>query len=174
MHVQDVAELSRPVEAITRSEIEDLLFLEADLLDAWRLQEWLALYTEDAHYRVSSPGLPMDASPDDCLFLVNDDPDRMRGRVTRLKKKTAHSEYPHSTTMHLYSNVRILDRPAADEVSVQASFMTTRVKDGITDTYFGKMRYAIVRIGSQLRIRDKRCDLAMEALNPQGRVTILL
>lgn len=98
----------------------------------------------------------------------------MRGRVTRLKKKTAHSEYPHSTTSHLYSNVRVIDQPTANEAVATASFITTRVKDGITDMYYGKMRYAIIRDGAQLRIRDKRCDLAMEALNPQGRVTILL
>ena len=172
--MSQAAEVSRPDAAITRAEVEDLLFLEADLLDAWRLDEWLQLYTEDAHYRVASPGLPMDASPDTSLFLINDDPDRMRGRVTRLKKKTAHSEYPRSTTSHLYANVRVLDQPAANEANATASFITTRVKDGVTDMYYGKMRYLIVRRGEHLRIRDKRCDLAMEALNPQGRVTILL
>ena len=35
-------------ERITRAEAEDLLFEEADLLDQWRLEEWLALYTADA------------------------------------------------------------------------------------------------------------------------------
>jgi p-cumate 2,3-dioxygenase beta subunit len=172
--LQQAAKVAPPAAAISRAEVEDLLFLEADLLDQWRLNEWLELYTADAHYRVASPGLPLDASPDTSLFLVNDDPSRMRGRVTRLKKKTAHSEYPHSTTSHLYGNVRVIEQPAADEAVVTASFVTTRVKDGITDMYYGKMRYRIVRQGAQLRIRDKRCDLAMEALNPQGRVTILL
>ena len=172
--MDQATEISRPVVSITRAEVEDLLFLEADLLDSWRLTEWLQLYTEDAHYRVASPGLPMDASPDTSLFLINDDPDRMRGRVTQLKKKTAHSEYPHSITSHLYSNVRVVDHPAANQAVASATFFTTRVKDGITDMYFGKMRYMIIRVGTHLRIRDKRCDLAMEALNPQGRVTILL
>jgi p-cumate 2,3-dioxygenase beta subunit len=172
--LEQVATAANKAEAITRTEVEDLLFLEAELLDAWRLNDWLKLYTEDAHYRVASPGLPHDASPDSNLFLVNDDPDRMRGRVTRLKKKTAHSEYPHSTTMHLYGNIRVVDRTDANEAVATASFMTTRVKDGITDMYYGKLRYLIVKDGGELRIREKRCDLAMEALNPQGRVTILL
>lgn len=172
--MERVAESSSCAGGITRAEVEDLLFLEADLLDAWRLSEWLGLYTEDAHYRVASPGLSPDASPDTSLFLINDDPDRMRGRVTRLKKKTAHSEYPHSTTMHQYGNVRIVERPAAGEAVATATFVTTRVKDGITDMFYGRLRYVIVRRGDDLRIRDKRCDLAMEALNPQGRVTIVL
>lgn len=76
--MDQVTELSRPAAAITRAEIENLLFLEADLLDQWRLNEWLDLYTPDAHYRVASPGLPMDASPDTSLFLVNDDPSNAR------------------------------------------------------------------------------------------------
>ena len=32
---------------ISRAEIEDFLFAEADLLDEWRLPEWLELFTED-------------------------------------------------------------------------------------------------------------------------------
>ncbi|MFD2580187.1 hypothetical protein ACFSTD_19700 [Novosphingobium colocasiae] len=35
-----------------RLKVEDLLFLEADLLDRWMLKEWLALFTEDAWYHV--------------------------------------------------------------------------------------------------------------------------
>ena len=45
-------------------------------------------------YLVPTPGMPMDCSPDTSLFLINDDRFRMESRVKRLKKKTAHSEYP--------------------------------------------------------------------------------
>ena len=43
---------------ITRSEAEDLLFEEAELLDQWKLDQWLALFTEDAAYLVPSTDLP--------------------------------------------------------------------------------------------------------------------
>jgi p-cumate 2,3-dioxygenase subunit beta len=33
--------------AITRAEVEDFLFAEADLLDGWQLNEWLALFDEE-------------------------------------------------------------------------------------------------------------------------------
>ena len=39
----------RPTD-VTRGEVEDLLFLEAALLDEWRMEEWLELWTEDAEY----------------------------------------------------------------------------------------------------------------------------
>ncbi len=42
----------------TRQQIEDFLFEEAALLDAWRLDEWLELLTEDATYRVPSNDRP--------------------------------------------------------------------------------------------------------------------
>lgn len=57
----------------TRSEVEDLLYLEADLLDAWKLKDWLALYTEDAEYEVPSADLPGDADPATSLFYIADD-----------------------------------------------------------------------------------------------------
>ena len=34
--------------AVSRAEVEDLLYHEADLLDSWKLDDWLALMTEDA------------------------------------------------------------------------------------------------------------------------------
>jgi p-cumate 2,3-dioxygenase beta subunit len=158
---------------VSRAEIEDLLFLEAELLDAWRLNEWLDLYTADARYLVPSPGLPSGASPDENLFLINDDRFRMRGRVNRLGKKTAHPEFPHSITMHSVSNVRIADR-SGDIIRVRGTFYTTRAKEGVVDVYFGRVFYSLVQTESGLRISEKRCELAMEALIPQGRITFIL
>ena len=43
--------MSKPVDPaamVTRAEVEDLLYYEADLLDNWRLDDWLGLLTEDA------------------------------------------------------------------------------------------------------------------------------
>ena len=39
-----------------RSRIEDFLYLEADLLDQWRLPEWLALSTDAALYEAKAQG----------------------------------------------------------------------------------------------------------------------
>ena len=33
--------------AITREQVEDFMFLEAEMLDEWRLKEWLGLFTAD-------------------------------------------------------------------------------------------------------------------------------
>jgi p-cumate 2,3-dioxygenase beta subunit len=157
----------------SRAEVEDLLYWEAELLDAWRLQDWLALFTEDAGYYVPSTDLPRDASADDSLFYIADDAVRLRERVTRLMKKTAHSEYPRSRTRHLVSNVRVLE-DAPERVVVTAAFATWRMKNGATDVYVGSSRYHLKRTPEGLRISEKRVFLDLEALRPHGRVSILL
>ena len=158
---------------ITRDDVEDFLYQEAELLDEWRLPEWLALFTDDAHYLVPSTDLSRDASPDNNLFYIADDRFRLGERVARLMKRTAHSEYPRSKTRHLVSNVRIRNR-TAEALEVGAAFVTYRTKDGVTDTFIGSNRYQIVPGGDGLRIREKRCHLDLDGLRPQGRVSILL
>ena len=162
----------RPTD-VTIAEAERLIYLEGEFLDDWRLDDWLQLYTGDMTYLVPSPGMPMDCSPDTSLFLINDDRFRMESRVVRLKKKTAHSEYPHSTTVHMYSNLRIAGQDA-DGTHVHGVFHVSRYRDGITDIFLGRMRYHLVKQGDDVLIRTKRCDLGVDQLVPQGRLTIIL
>lgn len=158
---------------ISRAAIEEFLFAEADLLDEWRLPEWLELFTDDATYSVPATDVPANASPDSSLFYVADDRFRLSERVKRLMKRTAHAEFPHSRTRHLVSNVRVRSRAEA-ELEVSSAFITFRTKDGVTDTYFGSNRYKLVQVERNLRIRDKRCLLDSEGLRMQGRVSIIL
>ena len=158
---------------LTRAEAEDLLFEEADLLDQWRLQEWLALYTADASYLVPSTDLPPGADPAKSLFYIADDRARMHERVVRLMKKSAHSEQPRSRTRHLVSNVRVA-ASQDDETPVSAAFVTFRTKHAVTDTYMGRLLYRLRQVDGQWRIREKRCELDLDGLRPHGRVSIIL
>jgi p-cumate 2,3-dioxygenase subunit beta len=161
------------MENVSRAEVEDFLFKEADLLDEWRLPEWLELFTDDAVYYVPATDLPADASPDTSLFYIADDRFRLSERVKRLMKRTAHAEFPHSKTRHVVSNVRIRQR-LENELDVGSAFITYRTKDGLTDTYFGTNRYRLVAQNGSFRIREKRCLLDSDGLRPQGRVSIIL
>jgi len=158
---------------ISHVTVEEFLFVEADLLDEWRLPEWLELFTDDATYSVPATDVPPNASPDSSLFYVADDRFRLSERVKRLMKRTAHAEFPHSRTRHVVSNVRIRSR-SEDELDVSSAFITFRTKDGVTDTYFGSNRYKLVQVEGNLRIREKRCLLDSEGLRMQGRVSIIL
>jgi p-cumate 2,3-dioxygenase subunit beta len=161
------------MDAIARTDVEDFLFAEAELLDEWRLPEWLELFTDDAIYYIPATDLAVDASPDNNLFYVADDRFRLSERVKRLMKRTAHAEFPHSRTRHLVSNVRIR-KHIGDDIEVSSAFITYRTKDGVTDTYFGSNRYRLVPGNGTFRIKEKRCLLDSEGLRAQGRVSIIL
>jgi len=159
---------------ITRSDVEEFLYREAALLDRWRLDDWLALFTDDAIYHVPTVGTAPDVTPDNTLFYVADDRVRLRERVVRLSKKSAHVEWPRSRTRHMVTNV-LIDERGDDELQVSAAFAVHRFKNGVSDVYVGSYRYRLqITADGKLMIREKRSMLDMDALRPQGRVSILL
>ena len=102
-----------------------------------------------------------------------DDRARLRERVVRLSKKSAHVEWPRSRTRHMVSNV-LVDERSGDELRVSAAFAVHRFKNGAADVYVGSYRYRLAVVDGRLRIREKRSMLDMDALRPHGRVSILL
>ena len=156
-----------------RLRVEDLLYLEADLLDRWRLDEWLALYTPDAHYFVPPSDVDGDtASPDTSLFYIMDDRIRMEQRVIRLSKIGAHSEHPRSKLRHMVSNVRVSRDDAV--IHARSSFAVWRSKDVTSDVFVGHYLHEIVEREGALMIAKKTCVLDMEALRPHARISIIL
>ena len=93
----------RNAASATQEEIEDFLYREAALLDAWQLDEWLALTTADCGYYVPPNDKP-DADHRSTLFTIADNHTRLVERVKRLKDPNAHAEYPPSRTRRLISN----------------------------------------------------------------------
>jgi p-cumate 2,3-dioxygenase beta subunit len=165
--------MTAAIETPSRVEVEDFLFREAALLNAWRLEEWLALFSDDARYLVPNVTDDPHAPPESTLYLIADDRYHLGERVKRLGKDTAHAEFPHSRTHRLVSNVRILAR-RGDELGVESCFITHRASQGIVDTYFGRHEYVLVRVGGDFLIREKRTILDIDALRPQGRLSIIV
>jgi p-cumate 2,3-dioxygenase beta subunit len=160
-------------ESITRQQVEEFLYEEAALLDAWRLDDWLALMTEDAVYRVPSNDQP-ESDPRDTLFIIADDVHRIRARVARLKKKDAHAEDPRSRTRRLLTNVRILGRNGA-ALKVTANFSVHRFRrnDGIR-VYVGHYRYELRMEGDRLKIAKREAVIDSMELGGLGSVSFIL
>ena len=158
---------------LLRLRVEDLLYREADLLDRWQLDAWLALYTEDAHYFVPPSDVDGDtASPETSLFYIIDDRVRMEQLVIRLGKVGAHSEHPRSKVRHLVSNVRVSRDGAL--IRARSSFAVWRSKDITSDVFIGHYLHEIVERDGGLMIAKKTCVLDMEALRPHARISIIL
>jgi p-cumate 2,3-dioxygenase beta subunit len=159
--------------SITRAAVEDFLYAEAALLDAWKLDEWLLLLTEDARYRVPSNDAP-DGDPAGTLFTIADDMARIRGRVTRLKDPRAHAEFPHSRTRRMIANVRIVER-AGDELAVEANFSVHRFRrGGEASQYVGCYRYRLRVVDGRLKIALREAILDAQELGRLGAVSFLL
>jgi p-cumate 2,3-dioxygenase beta subunit len=157
---------------LARPEAEDFLFKEAALLDAWRLEEWANLFTEDGEYLIPATDAP-DGAPGTSLYLVYDDRHRLGERAKRLLKKTAHAEQPRSRTRHMSSNVMVAEAEGA-VMPVFCNFVVFRSRMEKTDIYPGHAEYRLVRGFDGLRIRSKKAILDIDVLRPQGKVSIIL
>lgn len=151
--------------------VEAFLYHEAALLDSWKLDDWLALLTEDATYRVPSNDRP-ESDPRTALFMIADDIRRIRARVTRLKDPHAHAEYPRSRTRRFISNVRILEQ---NPLRVEANFIVYRFR-GNDDKreYVGHYRYTLVPEKGSFRIKSREAILDAMELASLGTVSFIL
>jgi p-cumate 2,3-dioxygenase beta subunit len=159
-------------ELILHREVEAFLFQEAALLDEWRLNDWLALFTEDARYVVPSTDTPQ-ADPQQALSIIDDNMLRLRGRVERLQSRHAHREFPWSRTRRLVTNVRITQIEGID-LHVTASFLVYRMRGGHVDPLIGRYQYILRRDERTLKIAYRKAILDLEALRPHGTISIIL
>ena len=159
--------------AITRAQVEDFLFEEAALLDAWRLDDWLGLLTPNCSYRVPSNDAP-DSLPADALFMVADDARRIHERVLRLKDRNAHAEFPHSRTRRIVSNVRITAR-LVDTLHIEANFVVYRHRrNGDIRSFVGQYRHVLRVSADGLRIAQRQAVLDAHELGAMGLLSFIL
>lgn len=154
-----------------RETVEEFLYHEAALLDAWRLDEWLALFTTDGRYLVPTTDLP-DGDPRQDLVFIDDDMMRLRARVERLKSRHGHREYPSSRTRRFISNLRI--KVEDDEIVVNSSFIVYRFRLGESSPYIGSYEHRLKRMNGELKIQQRKAVLDLEALSEHGAVSIVL
>jgi p-cumate 2,3-dioxygenase subunit beta len=158
---------------VSREAVEDFLYHEAALLDAWELDAWLDLLCDDAHYLVPPNDTP-DGHPDTTLFIIADDMDRIRGRVKRLKSRDAHAEFPPSRTRRLITNVRILAQDGP-ELTVAANFSVHRFRrGGKGGEYVGHYVYSLRIVDDVFKIAERRAILDAEELGGLGAVSFIL
>lgn len=154
-----------------REQVEDFLFREAALLDDWKLDDWVDLFTEDGRYVVPTTDLP-DGDPRRDLVFIDDDITRLRARAVRLNSRHAHREYPWSRTRRFVSNVRV-DENDVGELRVVSNVLVYRFRAGEGAPYVGSVDYVLRRDGESFRIAYRRAVLDLEALSWHGAVSII-
>ena len=158
---------------ITRAEVEAFIFEEAALLDAWRVDDWFAVLSDDARYLVPPNDVP-GGDHRSTLFTIADDVDRIRGRIKRLKSEEAHAEAPRSRTRRMISNVRITAR-REDEIEAEANFVVYRFRrNERIGEYVGRYVFRLRPSESGIKIAERRAILDGEELGALGSISFIL
>ncbi len=138
------ADLSLQERMLLKHEVEEFLFLEAELLDSRRYDEWLDVLAEDIHYwmpiRRTTTAREVDrefTKPGGMAFF-DDSKAVLTQRVQRLSLGRAWAEDPPSRTRRLITNLRIL-AVEGDEVTVGCNFKLYRTRlNSEEDTWIGR------------------------------------
>ncbi len=133
------------------SEINGLLLREAELLDTWRLDDWLTLYADDAVY-----WLPMDetADPRTTPSIIHETKPILGVRVEQLMRQNRHAQTPRSEMMRMISNV-VVEADGADGATARYNQLLVELRSGDWRQYgMGEKRLYAGRCA----VRMKKCE----------------
>ena len=141
---------------LSRADAEDFLIHEARLLDEARFDEWLALFTPEAHYWV--PSEPNQQSATETISLMYDDRRLLETRVRRLASPRIYSQEPRSRTSRIVTNVTI-EGGEGNTTEVRSKFMIVEYRREEQRLFAGTYFHTLVGGDSDIRIAFKRVDL---------------
>ena len=145
--------------------IQLFLFHEARLLDTGRLEEWLALFTDDATYWV--PLEPNQKDPQETSSLIYDDRTLLELRVKQFRHPRAHARAPLPRTVHQVGNIFV------DDLTVRSTLTVVEFRNDKQRIWAGLVEHHLVRNADTFRIARKRIDLVDSEGELEG-LTILL
>jgi phthalate 3,4-dioxygenase subunit beta len=157
----------------THREVHQFLVVEAELLDARRYEDWLALLTEDIVYRMPvrvtvSPGL--DGSVLDGMDHFDEDHYSLRRRIERFATEHAWTEDPPSRTRHFVSNVRAYEGEREDETIARSYLLLFRSRLDVRapDFVVGERTDVLRRVDGELRLARREFIVDESVLRTQN------
>lgn len=111
-----------------KRELEDWLYVEAEVLDAHDYERWLAMLAEDVEYVVPVAWVGGSSTASE-MYAQKDDRVSLTLRVDRLKTGMAWAEDPPSRTRHLVTNVRVSATEDPGTVRVKSNVLLVRNRD---------------------------------------------
>jgi len=137
--------------------IEEFLYLEASLLDERRYDEWLELFTDDAHYWI-----PMERAQDnpfDTVSLIYDDRLSMELRVRQFATPKRHAQAVKTWTSHVIGNVMVAGEDADGRLIVTSNCHVLEAKGEALRNLGGRCTHRLVPQDAAFKIASKRFDL---------------
>jgi 3-phenylpropionate/cinnamic acid dioxygenase small subunit len=145
---------------LKRTEAEDFLYHEADLLDRRDYDQWLTLFTDDGIY-----WLPMEEDDDPLMqsSILYDDNKMREMRVHQIVRKAHYAQLPRSRTVHAVSNVVVSAAERDDEAFVRCVTMVTELREGnYQQLGLGNHRVFAGHCEYRLRYADDRLAIVLK------------
>ena len=161
---------------LLKEEVEAFLYQEAELLDERRYEEWLALFTDDAHYFMPMRrNVPRDEPEREFtragldVNWFDEGKDTLTRRVKQILTGIHWAEEPPSRICHMISNVQVLAASPAGsspaEVSVKSRFLVYRNRvETETDFLVGKREDLLRRVNGGWKIARRTIVLDQSVL----------
>ena len=111
-------------------DIVEFLYREAELLDAYRFEDWLALFADDIRYvmPVRTTQFRAKGSGFHDVAFLDENLVSLRTRVERLQTEFAWAETPPSRTRHYVSNILAEPGATPNAFAVRSNFLITRTR----------------------------------------------
>jgi 3-phenylpropionate/cinnamic acid dioxygenase small subunit len=160
---------------LLKEEIEAFLYREAELLDERRYEEWLELFTDDAHYFMPMRrNVPHDEPEREFtragldVNWFDEGKDTLTRRVKQILTGIHWAEEPPSRICHMISNVQVVAStagPAPDEITVKSRFLVYRNRvETETDVLVGKREDLLRRENGGWKIARRKIVLDQNVL----------
>jgi PAH dioxygenase small subunit len=167
------------VDLETRLAVQDLLVLEAELLDDREFEAWLDLFTPDVEYTAPVRVNRKSPAPDTIEEIghFDDTFGSLDLRIRRLRTDVAWAEDPPSLTRRLITNIRIRPAPdadagfdAADELDVRSNLLLYRSRGGrgAHDLIVGERHDRFRLIDGEWRIARRKAVLDQASLSTKN------
>jgi 3-phenylpropionate/cinnamic acid dioxygenase small subunit len=143
---------------VSERDLVNLVYREAQLLDAGRFEDWLALFAEDGRYWM--PLVPGQTERRLHTSLLDEDLLLLKIRVARLRNARTYSQQPPSRCHHLLQQPRVEARDdSAGTYRLHTAFHYLEYRRDEQTLFAGWATHDLVAVDGTLRIRLKRVDL---------------
>ena len=133
------------------------VYKEARLLDERQFEAWADLFTSDGLYW--APLTPGQSDHVNEMSIIKDDRALLDARIARLRHPDAHADTPPPRSVHMLTNVEVVDL-AGDEIHVAGTLLMTEWRDQRQTVYAGRVRWTLVAANEgDYAIRFKRVEL---------------
>lgn len=157
-----------------KQEIEEFLYMEADLLDRRQFREWLDLLAEDLVYfmpirrnvKFGQHAEKENTRQGEGISWFDEDKWTLGKRVDQILTGVHYAEEPLSRVTHIVTNVRILDvAPSGGEVTVGCRFLVYQNRVEYENyTFIGRRTDVLRRNGESWLIARRELLLEQNVL----------